>query len=243
MDILQKIVGQIFPPYKRKVQRRERCLLLDALIFALPDDYRDLKEQRQKTQFFFFSDWVLFPGFRFLNIGYPGTTLNDFKKRGNHFKLSGLQIFSKKLDNFTDVEFIIHDNYLAGLKIERSNYEMDEFDLDRIQCTRLERTSVEFPPSEIDLFYERLDDKIKTKLNPDDLFDIDFNNRTYCAFYDMEDGNYLATDKNLNVYSLVHDARPAVKKLKYSLEDILNEIASNRFNKDGHLDQRYERGA
>jgi hypothetical protein len=80
-------------------------------------------------------------------------------------------------------------------------------------------------------------------LNPDDIFDIDFSNRTYYAFYDLEDGNYLATDKKLNVYSLVHDARPMAKKLKCSLADMLVDIEAKTFDKDKHLEERYKNGA
>ena len=138
---------------------------------------------------------------------------------------------------------MIHDNYLAGLRIENSNYEIEEFDLRRIESKNLQRTPVNYPPSEIDLFYERLGDNLKSRLNPDDIFDIDFGNRTYYAFYDLEDGNYLATDKKLNVYSLVHDAQPMAKKLEYSLTDILVDIEKKTFDKDKHLEERYKNGA
>lgn len=243
MTGLQKIIGRIFPPYKYKVKRQELTLLVDCLIQSLPDDFNELKEQRRSTTLYHLSDWVLFPGFKFMAIGYPGTTLNDFKKRGQNYRLSGQRIFSKKLNDYTNVEFLIHDNYLVGLRIENSYYEVEEFDLVRIESKNIQRTSVDFPPSEIDLFYERLDDTLKSRLNPDDIFDIDFNNRTYYAFYDLEDGNYLATDKKLNVYSLVHDARPMVKKLKYSLTDILVDIEAKKFDKDKHLQERFKTGA
>lgn len=55
---------------------------MDSLINSLSDDFDELKEQRRRTNLFNLSDWVLFPGFKFITIGYPGTTLNDFKKRG-----------------------------------------------------------------------------------------------------------------------------------------------------------------
>jgi hypothetical protein len=216
---------------------------MNSLINSLPDDYQDLKEQRQRTNLLALSDWVLFPGFKFITTSYPGTTLNDFKKRGQNYKLTGLRIFSTKLNDYVGVDLLIHDNYLAGLRIERSDYQLEEFELMNVQNEKLEKTVIEFPPSEIDLFYEKLDGSLKSKINPDDIFDIDFNNRTFYAFYDLEDGNYLATDKKLNVYSLVHDARPMAKKLKYSLADILNDIETKQFDKDKHLEERFKNDA
>jgi hypothetical protein len=57
----------------------------------------------------------------------------------------------------------------------------------------------------------------------------------------LEDGNYLAVDKNQNVYSLIHDAKPAATKIKYSLEEILVDIKAGRFDKDKHVDERYRK--
>jgi hypothetical protein len=242
MTPLQKLIGRVFPSYKFKVQREEWTALVNALINSLPDDFNELKEQRRSTNLLNLSDWALFPGFKFLTIGYSETTLNDFKRRGQNYRLSGLRIFSKKQNDYVNVEFLIHDNYLVGFRIENSNYEIEEFDLKKIESKNHQRTPMDFPPSEIDLFYDRLDDNLKSKLNPDEIFDIDFANRTYYVFYDLEDGNYLAADKKLNVYSLVHDARPMAKKLKYSLADILVDLETKKFDKDKHLEERFKNG-
>lgn len=238
MKAFQKLIGEFYKPYKLEVQRKERILLVNALVDSLPDEYSELKAQRHSTNLLSLNDWDLFPGFKFMLTAYPGTTLNDIKRKGRNYKLSGLRVFSKKLNEYTNVDFLIHDNYLAGLRIEGSGYQLEEFDLKKIQNGKIETTAVEFPPSEVDLFYESLNDNLKSKLNPDDIFDIYFNNRTYFVFNDLDDGNYLATDQNLNVYSLVHDARPMSKKLKCSLTDILNDIETMRFDKDKHLDER-----
>jgi hypothetical protein len=242
MKGIQKILGLVFPSYKQRVQRNELTLLVDSLINSLPAAFHELKEQRKKTNLFFLSDWALFPGFKFMSIGYPGTTLNDFKKRGQNYRLSGQRIYSKRENDYVGVEFIINDNYIAGLRIENSNYQVEEFDLKRIEVRNIKRTPVKFPPSELDLFYERLDENLKSKLNPDDIFDISFGHRTYYAFYDLEDGNYLATDKKLNVYSLVHDARPMAKKLKSSFAEILEEIETKAFDASKHVEERYKNG-
>jgi hypothetical protein len=101
------------------------------------------------------------------------------------------------------------------------------------------KTPFTFLPDATDIFYDSLSQNIRDILHPDDIFDIDFNNRTFYAFYDLEDGNYLAADKNLKVYSLVHDARPMAKGMKISFIEILNEISNNQFDKKKHLEERY----
>lgn len=65
-----------------------------------------------------------------------------------------------------------------------------------IQNTNFKITDFEFPPNEVDFFYDNLENDIKEKLDYNDLLDIDFNGKTFYAFYNLEDGNYLAVDKN-----------------------------------------------
>ena len=74
---------------------------------------------------------------------------------------------------------------------------------------------------------------------PGDFFEIEFNGRVYYAFNDLEDGNYLAVNEKLEVYSLVHDAKPMVKKQNTSFDEILSDLQTNKFDKQQHLKDRY----
>lgn len=239
MNILQKILGTIFPPYKFSILRQEQAKLFTAIINSLPEDFAETKKQTLSARLWGLDNWKLFPDFKFISLSYGGDTVFKYKKRGQNFKISGLQIFSNLTKQLEDIEILIHDNLVSGLKIKNSQYQLNEFDLGKINNTGVTKSAFTFPPSDIDIFYDTLDQEIKNKLKPDDLFDIDFNNRTFYSFCDLEDGNYLAVDKNLKVYSLVHDAKPMVTGMKISFSDILSEIADNKFDKEKHLEERY----
>jgi len=172
-------------------------------------------------------------------MGYRGETVFTYKKNGQNYKISGLQIFSRHNNKFEDVEILIQDNLVRALKITNSAYQLSEFDLKKTITKNVVKSDFTFPPNDIDIFYSSLPQEIKGKINPDDLFDIDFGNRTFFSFCDLEDGNYLVVDKNLKVYSLVHDAKPMITTMKTSFLDILNDIKDNTFDKQKHLDQRY----
>ncbi|WP_162996572.1 hypothetical protein [Mucilaginibacter celer] len=242
MNIFQKILGTVFPPYKFSVLRKERSKLFAAIISALPNQFSEIKIQTLSGRLYTLDDWKLFPDFKFVSMGYGGDVVFQYQKRGQNFKISGLQIFSKRNDRFEDVEILIQDNLVSGLKITCSEYQLNEFDLGKIKPDHVFKTSFEFPPGDIDLFYEKLDGDIKQMLNSNNLAEIDFNNRIYYSFYDLEDGNYLAVDKNLNVYSLVHDAKPMAKKLKNTFTEILSDLQSNKFDVERHLIERYNSG-
>ncbi len=239
MNILQKILGTVFPPYKHSVLRQEQTRLFTAIISSLPEDFNEIKQQTLSARLWGLDNWKLYPDFKFVSLSYGGDTLFKYKKRGQNFKISGLQVFSNLTRQFEDIEILIQDNLISGLKIKNSEYQLSEFDLDKINNNGVSKSVFTFPPNEIDIFYDALDQEIKNKLNPDDLFDIDFNNRTFYSFCNLEDGNYLAVDKNLKVYSLVHDAKPMVTGIKISFSDILSEIADNKFDKEKHLEERY----
>ena len=74
---------------------------------------------------------------------------------------------------------------------------------------------------------------------PGDFFEIEFNDRVYYAFNDLEDGNYLAVNEKLEVYSLVHDDKPMVKRQNTSFDEILSDLQTNKFDKQQHIKDRY----
>jgi len=237
--MINKILGRLFPPYKFKLISKEQNVIFRAVIDSLPSNFNEFKLQVQSLTFHGLTGWELFPDYKFVYLSYPENTINEFKKKGQNYKLSGIEIFSNKNQKYENVELLVNDNLLSGFRITNSEYFLNEFDLTKINFERVTKSEFDFPPNEVDLFYDSLNSKIKSMLNPDNIFDIDYNNKTFYAFHDMEDGNYLAVDKKQNVYSLVHDVIPAAKLMDYSLEDILTEIAENKFDIGNHIDNRH----
>lgn len=239
MNIFQKILGTIFPPYKFNVLRREDQRLFDAIVHALPAELSVIKELNVTGRVFGINDHF-YPGFKFISRWYSVEEMRTTKGRGLNLKITGLEIYAKRTGNFENLELLVKDGMICGLSISHSAYQLSEFDLEQITSKNMMQSSFEFPPDPIDLFYNSLDQEIKDKLAIEDLEEIDYNNRTFYSFCDLENGNYLAVDKNHKVYSLVHDARPMAKGLKISFIDILNEMANDQFDKEMHLNERYE---
>lgn len=239
MNFLQKIRATIFPKYKKILLKKEHLNLLSNIATALPDEFQDLKYQLLSGHILGFINGTLNPDFKSILVTYS-ERISKFKKRGQNFKISGLKIHSNRSNSFEEIELLVRDNLFAGLKIKNSKYELGEFKLTQIINDSVTKSDFFFPPNEIDTFYDTLDPAIKDLLNPNDIIDIEFNNKTYYSFYDMEDGNYLAVNKKLNVYSLIHDATPMVSKMKISFIDILSDINENRFDKESHFNERYK---
>ena len=112
MNILQKILGSVFPPYKFKTIRQEQGKLLTAIVTALPSEFAELKNQILSTSLYGLDKWTLYPDFKFVSLGFTGDTLFRFKKRDQNFKISGLQIFSKRSKKYENIELLIQDHLM-----------------------------------------------------------------------------------------------------------------------------------
>lgn len=241
MNIFQKIIGLIFPSYRKSVVRQEENRLFIAIIKALPGSLSDIKINSINSKLFGLIDWKQYAGFKFVTFSVSEKTLLENRKRGCNFRISGISIFSLKTNKFEDVEFLVKNNFISGIRISNDNFQISQFDISKINTEKITKIDFSFPPDDIDVFYNSLDQDIKNKLNIDDIFDIEFNRKTYYVFFNLEDGNYLAVDKNQKVYSLVHDAKPMSKLMKISFLQMINKLSENNFNKEKHLEERYSK--
>lgn len=240
MNIFQRILGAVFPPYKFSVIRKEQAALYTAIINALPDhQFAELKQQLEHSRLMDLRDWALFPGYKFVEKAYTRDGLRRLRKRGENYRVGGITIFSQKNGKEEQVELLISNNFITGLRITNSNYELSEFDLKKINPSNAIKETIDFPPDDLTVFYNNLPNDIKANLNENDLEEIEYANRTFYSFLDLEDGNYLVMDKKMNVYSLVHDAQPVIKKMNTTLQAILDKILNGTFDKQQHLDERY----
>lgn len=239
MNIVKKAAAEIFPFYKKSLIKKENKSLFVAIISSLPERFDEIKTQTLSSRFFGLNDWLLFPEFKFVTMSYAPNTYYKYKKRGKNFKLSGMQIFSNYNNRFEEIEILIQHNLLIGLRIVNCQYQLGEFDHSSVHGEKAIAAEFTFPKTEVEILYDSLAPQVKDQLALDDLGEIEFNNRTFYSFYDLEDGNCLAIDKNFKVYSLVHDAKPMATQMKNSLEQILSDIKNNKFDKVRHLEERY----
>ncbi|MCU0438902.1 MAG: hypothetical protein MUC49_13460 [Raineya sp.] len=100
--------------------------------------------------------------------------------------------------------------------------------------------SIHLEPTEIEDFYIQLDDTCKGFINYDDIIPLLFENTTIFLFYDLEDGNYFATDRDGNAYSCIHDARPFVVKMNIKAKKLIESIQNKTFDIQKHFDDRYK---
>lgn len=240
MNIIRRLFAAILPRYRETLLNEQHAALAKGLLDCLPEEYKSLKSQTLEVRFHGFSDWPGKPEFKLLDLLYPGETLFKFRKAGENYTLSGFTILSNITQKHETAELLIKDNLPIGIRISNAAYKLHEYDLQTITAQQIAATPYTFEPSQAEIFYESLREELRSQLSLDDLQEIELNNRVYFSFFDLEDGNYLAVDKNLIAYSLVHDAKPMAKRLKKSFPELLHEVKNGKFDVDLHLNERYE---
>ncbi|MCL1992542.1 MAG: hypothetical protein FWG66_06325 [Spirochaetes bacterium] len=129
MSVFQKILGAVFAPYKFNVMQKAQNELFMAIISALPETFRQIKEQTLCGKLYDLRDWDLLPDFKSVVMGYAGDTVFQYKKRGVNFKIAGIEIFSKKNKRFENIEILVQNNLVCGIKITNSKSQIQNHNL------------------------------------------------------------------------------------------------------------------
>ena len=130
MNLFQRLIGTIFPPFKYKLEREGNEKLVSNIINKLPATYAFLIEQKKVTRTQYLSERPDIPGFKFIGQFYPEESLRKYTDKSKNFKLSGIQLYSKRSKDFEDVQLLINDGHISGIQISNSNYDFFEFDLE-----------------------------------------------------------------------------------------------------------------
>mgnify|MGYP000851840759 CR=1 FL=1 len=239
MAIFQDFLAAIWPPYAHRLNAERTKKFLVAIAHGLPESLAEIKDQLLEISYTSFDEKINKDGFRMLSCGYSPALMKRFRRLGVHHRISGIRIFCTRTQRWEDLEIKTHENCPLNWRCSFPEFTVTDFDLNQINTTDLLVETLDLPPSALELFLETLGPDIRSLIKVEDLEEYELNNRTFYGFLDLGEGNSIAFDKKGTVYSLVHDAKPMVKKMKISLPEILKAISEGHFNQESHLDDRY----
>lgn len=217
--------------------KRQRSLVA-ALVAALPAELNEGKTFARVARCHGLYDTASTLGFAFIAWSYAKLP-DGLPQRGTNLRISGAWAAAFSGEHRISIDLFVQDGMPRGVRIESGDYAVVRFDPNGIVVSDLRIEPYAFPPTEAELFIQGLDDDIRRMLDPQEIRDVEVNRRTYFTFHDLEDGNYLALDKSMRIWSLVHDARPMAKLMKVDLKELLTAIKQGRFSTADHLDARY----
>ena len=130
------------------------------------------------------------------------------------FNLTGISVLNKKENLYQPIELYYQSDGLTKIQIEKPEHFHKTFDLNQIQKNeiKLELLKMENPDRKTaEKILKSLTKNQVELLELDYTFEIEFDDKLFYTILDMEDGNYIAVDKNGKVYRLNHDHKEMVK--------------------------------
>lgn len=131
-----------------------------------------------------------------------------------YFNLEGISILNQKFKEFQPIKLTFFQNALNAIETENPEYFHKEFDFNQIQINeiQLKHLKMENPDKKIAEKALKSLTKDQTELlELDSTFEIELNEKSFYTILDMEDGNYIATDKKGKIFRLIHDHEEPAK--------------------------------
>jgi hypothetical protein len=130
------------------------------------------------------------------------------------FNLTGISVLNKKESRYQPIPLYYQSDGLTKIEIENLELFHKIFDLNQIQKGELSREHLKMENPD-----QKTAEKILKSLTKEQIelleleytFEIELNEKLFYTILDMEDGNYIAVNKQGKVYRLNHDHAERVK--------------------------------
>ena len=203
-----------FKPTKSQIEIFERTV---AEILKI--DFPKIKEAFELSSKIYSIRFSKKPSGICLSRAYNEQTLRAQKI---NFDLYGLKVFNKKLREYEDITLFFSDNLLTLIELENPAKFHKIYDYTKLQIGELTIKPISFENLDTAITRHILKNISKDKLKQLDLADtieIKCNENLYYTILDLENGNYIAVDKNEKVYRLQHEHIEKVKKISNNIDD------------------------
>lgn len=151
----------------------------------------------------------------------------------SNFDLYGIKIFNKKRKEYEDITLFYSNNLLSLIEIEDPEKFHKTYDYTQLQIGEIKIKTISFENLDIKIARNILKNVSKDKLKQldiEDAIEIVYNDNLYYTILDMENGNYIAVDKNEKVYRLNHEHTEKVKKISNNIDEFFDLYKGSKLN-------------
>lgn len=144
--------------------------------------------------------------------------LNKFEdKKGRYFTVRDIAVFDQSRDNDIRVRIEICYGLLMGYAFQ-DPAQLKNLNMDKIEISR---SNVEYYDDEgIALIKDLISAEDAKFINPNDVYELELEGKTYYHLMNLEDGDFLAVDTTGIIYKITHDPYELIP-LKNGLKDYI----------------------
>jgi hypothetical protein len=185
--------------------------------------------KNSKLQFFYFTDK---PSGITLLYSINGDYFNRNKKKHNvNFKVDGLEIKRKAKNEYAKFSVTVTSDLIATIDIDDSKNFWKDYDTDQLKTDDLKRTELVFgneDEKKLLKILKSVDETLKKKVEIEDTFEIELDDKKFFTLLDMEDGNYIGVNSKGQVFRLLHDSNEQARLINGSVKDFLTTFSGDK---------------
>jgi len=187
--------------FKKKKKNELFIEILKQILLKMPADYQYLFNQVNcgliKGTFHQSTPVKNYTGF-----SYDPIKSKEFEdKKGLSFVLKGIKILNKTDNKITNIDIYVGHGLIAGYATPHaSNFMGDE---KTINCENFYKEYLEdFSKDQLGEIFSKSQIEL---INMSDVYEIELKGTVYFHVKDLEDGDFIAIDRNKKVYKITHD--------------------------------------
>ena len=218
--------------FQNRKRKKQIAILEKKLVEKLSSDYPAILEIYNHATSF--SPVIILTPTPFIQLQHSIEPLyyeKNRRKHNNHYILKGIEIKKKKSTEFVGITIQMVWDLISTIYIDHPNDFWKYYDSNSFRINNLIRSDIQTRNEDA----EKLKGILKNvqtdqiiKLEIEDTFEIEIDEKKFYTIVDMEDGNYIAVNSKGKVYILNHDSTESVKLIHNSIHDFLNKFSGNK---------------
>lgn len=170
---------------------------------------------------------------------FNASVLSKYQKINEpEYIISGIRVFDKKSNSYLNYSIYVYSGVISGYSFNTKN--KVQIDLSKIDISKFDKeSSVHFTGIEVvKSFFKEVEETLLDKLDLNNVLEIEINEGNFYTIKDLEDGNYIAIDKNGKVFGLIHDPYE-IEMLYKNTELFIKDLSSGKFDIQKYYDTKF----
>lgn len=160
-------------------------------------------------------------------------------KHKDYYVLNGIEIKRKSSDEFIEVPIEVNWDLVSRIDIDKPNDFWKYYETETLRVSNLRRTDIQVSneyEDKLKKILKTVDSEQTKKLEVEDTFEIELDNKKFYTILNMEDGNYIAVNSKRQVFRLNHDSNDRVRLINKSVDNFLKEFSGDKKELEKHFE-------